>query len=158
MPNIETAAGARHEEANHLYWHSDRTVDEIVTDLGIPRSTLYTEIHAISAGTSCPQCGNRMLFTNRSNRSANRAVCGVCGTQALKPASTELEVPIEEAPDVWQSPERNRAQEDEVTDRLSRWREDLAAVAPQRAAMVGGAAAAGVLVGAAAARAVRGML
>ena len=38
-----------------------------------------------------------------------------------------------------------------------RWREDLAAVPPQRVAMVGGAAALGVMVGAAATRMLREM-
>src|SRR5688572_4512945 len=39
----------------------------------------------------------------------------------------------------------------------NRWRDDLASVTPQRAAMVGGAAALGVMVGAAATRMIREM-
>jgi ribosomal protein S27AE len=166
MTKTKTSENRDQTDANRLYWHSDSTVDEIVSDLGIGRSALYAAIHPISAGSSCPNCGNRMVFTNRSNRSAGRAVCGVCGTQALSSdggsdeqveAGAARETPLDRTSDGWRpdGEERSFVPEHGL---WSRWRDDLATVEPQRAAMVGGAAALGVVLGAAAARAVREML
>ena len=158
MSTTQTTVDPRQEEANGLYWHSDRTVDQIVSDLGIRRSALYNAILPVSAGTSCPRCGNRMVFTNRTNQTAGRSVCGVCGTQAVAAGDAGREVPLELANDEWRPEERVPGLGEHEPGAWSRWREDLSAVEPQRAAMVGGAAALGVVVGAAAARAVREML
>lgn len=158
MSTTQTTVDPRQDEANELYWHSDRTVDQIVNDLGIRRSALYNAILPVSAGTSCPRCGDRMVFTNRTNQTAGRSVCGVCGTQAVAGEDAGREVPLETARDEWRPEERIPGFGDHEPGVWSRWREDLSAVEPQRAAMVGGAAALGVVVGAAAARAVREML
>ena len=166
MTTTQTTEDRGLAEANRLYWHSDSTVDDIVSDLGIGRSALYAAIHPISAGSSCPNCGNRMVFTNRSNRNAGRAVCGVCVTQTLLPdreedeqaeADSARETPLDQATDGWR-PDREERGFIPEHGLWSRWREDLSTVEPQRAALVGGAAALGVMVGAAAARAVREML
>jgi ribosomal protein S27AE len=166
MTTTKSTENRGQADANRLYWHSESTVDEIVNDLGIGRSALYAAVHPISAGSTCPNCGNRMVFTNRSNRSAGRAVCGACGTQALssdresnerREAGTSRETPLDGVSDGWRpdAEERSFAPEHGL---WYRWREDLSTVEPQRAAMVGGAAVLGVVVGAAAIRAVREML
>jgi predicted RNA-binding Zn-ribbon protein involved in translation (DUF1610 family) len=144
-------------EANRLYWNSERTVDEIVRDLSIRRSALYSAIQPLAAGLECPHCGDSLVFTNRTNRTAGRTVCETCGMQAA--AETEqAEVPLEHSPGEWHPEERLRGYGEEEAGVWSRMRENFAGVEPQRAAMVGGAAALGVVVGAAAARAVREML
>lgn len=136
------------QTANQLYWSSDRTVDQIVGDLGISRHTLYSSIRPFSAGTVCSQCGDRMVFTNRTNRESRTASCASCGVEAHVTATPmPREEPMGDA--------RMDARSAEPMHGMSRWRDELAAVPRERAVMVGGAAALGVVLGAAAARAVR---
>ena len=151
MPGTETGNDADLNRANELYWSSDLTVDEIVRELGVGRSALYSSIEPIPAGADCPECSSTMVFTNRTNRDALSATCFNCGGEAqladASPARSEETVGAVadagagfEAPGGW-----------------SRWRDDLASVTPQRAAIVGGAAALGVVFGAAAARMIQEM-
>lgn len=156
MPTTQTNADAARDQADQLYWNSDHRVDDIASELGMGRSALYAAIHPLSAGTECPRCGEPMVFTNRTNRAAGRTVCGSCGAQGMA-ASAEEETPLAHSHDEWR-PEGHLMPEERGTSIWSRWREDLSGVEPQRAALVGGGAALGVMVGAAAARAVREML
>ena len=147
MPEVHESESSIGETINELYWDSDRTVDEIVDHLGIGRNTLYSSVRPQPAGASCPDCGEDLVFTNRSNRTSSSATCGSC----------DLEVTLPEV-----GGENAGAGSHGDGSRLpggswSRWRDDLAAVAPERAAMIGGAAALGVVLGAVAARAVREM-
>jgi hypothetical protein len=57
----------------------------------------------------------------------------------------------------WMDEPRPRLGDAAAQSGLSRWREDLTGVTPERAALIGGAAALGVVLGAAAARAVRNL-
>src|SRR5687768_4372993 len=135
------------ERANELYWNSDRTVEEIVKELQVSRSALYSAIRPQDAATACPECGDAMVFTNRSNREAHTATCPGCATEAPAsdaPASESVPRGAERAPRLGSLP-------------LDRWRGQLAAVPRERVAMVGGAAVLGVMVGAFAARMVREM-
>src|SRR5215210_8722474 len=70
------------ERANELYWNSARTVDEIVKELKMSRGALYAAVRPQDAATSCPECGDAMVFTNRSNREAHAATCASCATEA----------------------------------------------------------------------------
>ena len=83
-------------------------------------------------------------------------MCSSCGTQGMT-ASAEEETPLSQSHDEWR-PEGHLLPTEKAGSIWSRWREDLSGVEPQRAALVGGGAALGVMVGAAAARAVREML
>ena len=148
MPDVQTSEGSVVETINELYWNSDHTVDEIVGELGIGRNTLYSSVRPQPAGASCPDCGTELVYTNRSNRNSEVGSCRACGTEtdlAEQEPEAESERPIP-AP---------HAHAHDVEDHggWSRWRRDLAAVAPERAAMIGGAAALGVVFGAVAARA-----
>ena len=151
MPAIDSTPNATLERANELYWSSDRTVEEITRELQMGRSTLYAAVRPVPAGVECAACGEGMVFTNRSNRDGGTATCPACTAEAHLngrsgapngPAiGVGFPLPGEELGDhgsAW-----------------TRWREELAAVSPQRAVMVGGAAALGAVVGAAAARIIR---
>jgi hypothetical protein len=148
MPATSSTSDPVIQNANQLYWNSDRTVDQIVDDLEISRHALYSSIRPYSAGIVCAQCGDRMVFANRTSRESRTASCASCGTEAHVTAAAR---PREEQRD----DARTDARSGEPMQGLSRWRDELAAVPRERAVMVGGAAALGVVLGAAAARAVR---
>ena len=130
--------------ANELYWNSDRTVEEIVGDLKVSRSALYSSIKPQAAGSDCPHCGERMVFTNRTNREGRVGTCVGCSVESRVPSPGEAEAVA--------AAEGGARGSTEDASHWSRFREDLAGVSPQRAAMVGGAAALGVVLGAAATR------
>lgn len=171
MAESQTTDSTLGERANELYWQSEQTIDQIVEELGIGRSTLYSNVRPQPAGASCPECGERLVYTNRSNRSAGVGTCRVCGARAevdaaaAQPADREVEL---DHPLGVGAPARVDAREalaamgrasdpQDAESGWSRWRHDLAQVPPERAAMIGGAAALGVVVGAVAARALREM-
>ena len=156
MPEVHASESSIGENINELYWNSDRTVEEIVDDLGIGRNTLYSAVRPQPAGASCPDCGQGLVFTNRSNRTSATATCRSCGLESDLSARMEAEdfgLPARD-PGSHGHAHSNGSNGD---GGWNRWRSDLAAVAPERAAMIGGAAALGVVVGAVAARAVREM-
>ena len=147
MPAIDSTPSATLERANELYWSSDRTVEEIARELQIGRSTLYAAVRPVPSGVECAACGEGMVFTNRSNRDGGTATCPSCTAEVQMNGRAR-------APNGVGFPLPGEAM-GEPTSAWARWREDLAAVSPQRAVMVGGAAALGAVVGAAAARIIR---
>ena len=136
--------------ANELYWHSSLTIDEVVEQLGISRNALYASILPIPAGGPCEECGGSLVFTNRTNRSRGIATCADCSLEVELP--DEPEEP-ESAPEMVQALHQDHGASEAPA--WSRWRDDFASVGPARYALVGGAAALGIIVGAAAVRAMR---
>jgi transcription elongation factor Elf1 len=139
------------ERINDRYWNSESTVGEISKDLEVGRNTLYAAVKPISSGSSCPECGEETVFTNRTNRSAGAAVCRSCeeGTGMGAPRASTASRPRSD---------RYLDSDDDGDSELegwSRWRRDLRSVPPQRAAMIGGAAALGLVVGAVTVRLIR---
>lgn len=145
------------DRVNELYWSSDRTIGDITDDLGISRNALYTSIHPLSAGTSCPDCGSDMVFTNRTHRDSGMAACTECGEEVDVRGEPTGASRASRGGSARSSGGSARPSENghEGESGWSRWRDDLASVEPERFALVGGAAALGVMLGAAAARALR---
>lgn len=160
-PNSESPDQPRYERINELYWHSDRTIAEITGEVDVSRNALYTAIRPVAAGATCTECGERLVYTNRTRRDTGLASCRACGAEAdLQAAPVEHSAPARAfATDA--GGQRNGRDETDSWDAnrgdasWSRWREDLASVEPERYALVGSAAALGVMLGAAAARALR---
>jgi predicted RNA-binding Zn-ribbon protein involved in translation (DUF1610 family) len=130
---------------NELYWQSAFTIDQILDQVGSTRSQLYTAILPVSADSPCPTCAEILVFTNRTSRSSRRASCPGCGLEAqladggARPSANRR---------------RRRANGD--GDRgHGQWKDELRAVSSDRAALIGGAAALGIVVGAAATRMAR---
>lgn len=141
MTQNQTLNGALDTRLNHLYWSTDRTVEQILNDLSLARSALYASIEPVPAGMACSSCGEVVVFTNRTNRASGSGVCRGCGAEARVP--------------------REAAQTSSGADReshrsWSRWREELQEVEPERAMLIGAAAICGVVLGTAAARTLRG--
>lgn len=137
------------ERLNQLYWNSSRTIDEIIGDLGVGRHTLYASIQPFEAGEACTSCGEMLFFTNRTHRASGTADCLVCGVAARLPEEERVGA-TSGAGDVMSGYDRS-----ESGRRWTRWRDEVSAVTPERAALIGGAAALGMMVGAAATRALR---
>lgn len=130
------------ERVNELYWSGSMTVDDIVEEVGISRTGLYSSIEPVSAGIVCADCHERMVFTNRTMRDRGVAVCPSCGRES-EPGETEAA----------RGGRASTGEEDAVgagaqTDTLDRLRDTLRSVPPTRIALVGGGAALGIIVGA----------
>ncbi len=138
-------ADTQTERANLMYWTSAETVDGIAEQLGMSRSSLYSAVRPTEAGAHCPDCGDDLVFPNRTSRTAGRAVCLSCGrTAALDDLAAR-------------PPARNGWEDGPAEEAGGRpgWlpdglRDGLAAVEPERAAMIGGAAVLGAVAGVAA--------
>ncbi|CAN5780166.1 hypothetical protein BH23GEM3_BH23GEM3_03620 [soil metagenome] len=140
------------EQANEQYWTSSETVSQLAERLGISRNAMYSSVQPMPAGASCMQCDEPLVFTNRTSRTARTATCPACEAQvsldaglATPPAGNDLgpgtAVPVAPA---------NGSQ-----SRWEDWKEDAATVPAERVAMIGGAAALGVAIGAAAVKVIR---
>ncbi len=147
MPHNGTN-GELTQRINELYWDSDSTVGAISRDLEIGRNALYAAVVPIPSGAICLECGEETVYTNRTNRAAGSAVCRGCEDSALADRTGA-------GAGATGRSGSGAFDEDSELQRWDRWREDLRSVPPQRAAMIGGAAALGLVVGAAAARAIR---
>jgi hypothetical protein len=154
-PNSDVGDQPGTDRVNELYWDSDRTVGDITDELGLSRNALYTAIHPLAAGASCADCGERMVYTNRTRRDSKAPICRSCGSEGALGGGSRLR-------DEGGGTDAGRGNGDPRTARLAagppgwtRWRDELASVEPERFALVGGAAALGAVLGAAAAHALR---
>ncbi len=77
---MQTNAAAA-QEANRLYWHTDRSIADIAETLGVSRRALYELVEPQSAGVACENCGADVVFANRSAKTAQLARCPACGSE-----------------------------------------------------------------------------
>lgn len=153
-------ADAQHERANLLYWNSSETVDRIAEQLGMSRNALYASVRPLPAGVECPECGEELVFPNRTSRLAGRALCASSGgtfAVADLPAAGSRPRRTGAAPrragsgsDSGYEGRDDEGYAEAGRAALGGLREGLAAVEPQRAALIGGAAVMGALAGVAA--------
>ncbi len=69
------------QEANHLYWESEESVNQIGEALGLSKGVFYGLIQPLPAGLPCPGCGEEMVFPNRTARDKGFMVCPACGLE-----------------------------------------------------------------------------
>ena len=89
------------EDVNALYWESDESVAGLARRLGISRSALYAAVQPLPLGAPCPECGGALVYTNRSARAAEQAVCSDCSAaipdrRGAQQDQAEPELPAEE--------------------------------------------------------------
>ncbi len=68
-------------EANRLYWESDQSVNQIGEGLDLSKGVLYGLIAPLPTGLPCPQCGEEMVFPNRTAREKGFLACPDCGME-----------------------------------------------------------------------------
>lgn len=88
------------DRANELYWTSDMGVNQIAEELDLSKGALYEVIHPLAGAYSCPQCGDRTVFANRTARDRSMLSCPAC----------DWEGPIEEAQPHVEDPEGGGAE------------------------------------------------
>jgi hypothetical protein len=75
------AAGRKREvtrRANELYWGSDESVNHIADRLELSKSALYGMIGPLPAAATCPVCGARVEYANRTARERDDLSCPTC--------------------------------------------------------------------------------
>lgn len=76
MTDIDGDVEAR---ANRLYWDSDESVNQIAEELQLSKGTLYSVIEPLATGLACPDCGEELLYPNRTARDRGMVGCPACG-------------------------------------------------------------------------------
>jgi len=66
------------ERANELYWHSDRSVNQIAEDLDLSKGALYGVLEPQGSGFGCPLCGDEVGFANRTAKERESLECATC--------------------------------------------------------------------------------
>ena len=131
-------ADAIHASANRLYWQSHDSVEQLAARLGMSRHALYNSIRPAPAGVDCAECGVEMAYANRNRRAHAQAHCPACGAE--KQVDAEATVHASPPPEPLARPRRRNS----VKRMLRVYLRDLRRVRPERAAMIGGAAAMGL--------------
>ncbi len=78
MPSQQPDRDTLQEEANRLYWESDESVNQISEGLGLSKGSFYSLIAPLPAGLPCPECGEEMVFPNRTARDRGFLACPQC--------------------------------------------------------------------------------
>jgi hypothetical protein len=76
--------------ANELYWQSDESVNQIAEDLSLSKGTLYSIVQPLPAGLACPECGDELLYPNRTARARGMVGCPSCGFEGDEEESLDL--------------------------------------------------------------------
>lgn len=69
------------QEANRLYWQTDRSIADISETLGVSRRALYELVEPEPAGASCGHCGGELAYINRSAKASSLGRCTQCGSE-----------------------------------------------------------------------------
>jgi DNA-binding transcriptional regulator LsrR (DeoR family) len=145
------------QQANDSYWNSEETVEQLAARLGISRKAVYSSVEPMASGAICVHCDRELLFANRTSRAAGLAACPVCERETDVGSAEQIASPAIATERLAKSRvgSAHAVPVHEPNGRWTRTREDLGAVAPERAAKIGSAAALGVALGAAAAKVIR---
>jgi len=65
--------------ANELYWSSESSVNQIAEELQLSKGVLYGLIRPRPAGLACPDCGEEVVFPNRTAKERHEVACPACG-------------------------------------------------------------------------------
>ena len=84
------------DQANELYWRSGQRVTQIAEAMDLSKSGLYALIRPLPAERACPECGEGLVFPNRTAEREAIASCLECEyvaeTPGPPPEPSEVEV------------------------------------------------------------------
>ncbi|UCC72182.1 MAG: hypothetical protein JSV86_17720 [Gemmatimonadota bacterium] len=86
----DTNGGRLAAKANQLYWGTSKAAGHLAEQLSVSRSKFYALIEPLRLDVECPECGEPLTFSSRSDREAGRGRCPECGAVA--------EIAADEAP------------------------------------------------------------
>ena len=66
------------DQATELYWRSGQRVNQIAAAMDLSKSGLYALIRPLSADRACPECGEGLVFPNRTTERKAVASCLEC--------------------------------------------------------------------------------
>ena len=69
------------ERANHLYWQSDRSVNQIADEMNLSKGMLYGMISPLTSDLPCPRCSTILEYSNRTARERGLLGCPDCGLE-----------------------------------------------------------------------------
>jgi hypothetical protein len=151
MKELSDTTPAVRASTDRLYWQTDDPVDVVASRLGISRRAVYAAVQPAPAHAPCTECGGPLAYANRSARAAGRAHCRDCGSTATVPftASNGNSHASDRAVDARAHSVDGRR--DARAYANDGWRGRVGALASHRGVVIGGLAAVGLALGAAAA-------
>jgi ribosomal protein L37AE/L43A len=66
------------DQANELYWRSEQSVNRIAEGMDLSKSGLYALIRPLPAERTCPECGEELVFLNRTTQQKAVMSCPEC--------------------------------------------------------------------------------
>ena len=78
MPSKKSDDQKLADQANELYWRSEQSVNQIAETMDLSKSGLYALIRPLSAERTCPECGEGLVFANRTAEHKAIASCLEC--------------------------------------------------------------------------------
>ena len=82
------------DQANELYWRSGQSVNQIADAMDLSKSGLYALIRPLPVGRNCPDCGDALVFSNRTTEHKAIASCLACEYVGEAPApASEMKAP-----------------------------------------------------------------
>ena len=78
MPSKKSDDQKLADQANELYWRSQQSVNQIADAMDLSKSGLYALIRPLPAGRMCPECGEGLVFPNRTTERNAIASCLEC--------------------------------------------------------------------------------
>ena len=86
MPSKKSDDQKLADRANELYWRSGQSVNRIAEEMDLSKSGLYALIRPLPAGRTCPECGEGLVFPNRTTEQKAVASCPECEYVGEAPA------------------------------------------------------------------------
>ena len=78
MPSKKSDDRKLADQANELYWRSGQSVNQIAEAMDLSKSGLYELIRPLPAERACPECGEGLVFPNRTTEHKAIASCLEC--------------------------------------------------------------------------------
>ena len=78
MPSKKSNDRKLADQANELYWRSGQSVNQIAELMDLSKSGLYELIRPLPAERACPECGEGLVFPNRTTKQKAIASCLEC--------------------------------------------------------------------------------
>jgi hypothetical protein len=78
MPSKKNDDHKLADRATELYWRSGESVNKIAEAMDLSKSGLYTLIRPLPAERPCPECGEGLVFPNRTARQKDVGSCFEC--------------------------------------------------------------------------------
>lgn len=78
MPSKKSDDQKLADRANELYWRSGQSVNQIAEAMDLSKSGLYALIRPLPAEGACPECGEGLVFPNRTTEQKAIASCLKC--------------------------------------------------------------------------------